>query len=74
MEGHPGPILHPAFREELLEHYVSGGVDDASEGGETLSDYYAYLASRGRNGRRSAMRFWERSITLDDSKEILVVA
>lgn len=60
------------FRRELLHHYVHG--DDDPDGQDTLSGVYHYLARRGRDGRRSVARFWQRSTTLDDSKEVFVIA
>ena len=62
----------PAFRRQLLDHYVEGDGD--APGDEMLNRYYDYLAGRGRDGRRHGARFWQRSTTLDDSKEVLVVA
>ncbi len=62
----------PAFRADLLDHYLNGADEDAE--GEMIAAYYSYIASRGRDGRREAPRFWQRSTTLDDSKEVLVIA
>lgn len=62
----------PDFRAALLDHYVNGG-EEAPEG-EMIAAYYDYLARRGRDGRREAPRFWQRSTVLDDSKEVLVIA
>lgn len=62
----------PSFRARLLDHYVNGADDEPS--GEVISSYYSYMARRGRDGRRQAQRFWERSTQLDDSKEVLVIA
>lgn len=66
----------PGFRQALLDHYVEGPAPDADEpgGDEVIAQYYAYLAGRGRGGRRNARRFWRRSSVLDDGKESLVVA
>lgn len=61
-----------AFRKELLDHYVSGADEETA--GDMIASYYDYLARRGRDGRRQAQRFWQRSTTLDDSKEVLVIA
>ena len=62
----------PDFRATLLDHYVDG--EDEAPGGDMIASYYTYMARRGRDGRRHAQRFWERSTTLDDSKEVLVIA
>ncbi|MEM7524600.1 MAG: DUF5928 domain-containing protein, partial [Pseudomonadota bacterium] len=62
------------FRQKLLDHYVSGDGAGDVEGEEMIGGYYSYLARRGRDGRRHAQRFWQRSTALDDSKEVLVVA
>ncbi|MEM7546245.1 MAG: DUF5928 domain-containing protein [Pseudomonadota bacterium] len=62
----------PVFRQSLLDHYVNGDLDPPGE--EMIASYYTYLARRGRDGRRHAQRFWEQSTTLDDSKEVLVIA
>jgi hypothetical protein len=62
----------PEFRQALLDHYVSGTDDVVGE--EKINAYYSYLARRGRDGRRHAQRFWQQSTTLDDNKEVLVIA
>ncbi len=62
----------PDFRQRLLDRYVHG--DDDAPGEEMIAGYYSYLARRGRDGRRHAQRFWQQSTTLDDSKEVLVIA
>lgn len=62
----------PDLRNDMLDHYLNG--EDRQVGGEQLRPYYEYLSRRGRDGRRHAARFWQRSTVLDDSKEILVIA
>lgn len=60
------------MRQAMLDHYVDG--DDKDVGAEMVGSYYLYLSNRGRQGRRLAPRFWEKSATLDDGKEVLVIA
>lgn len=62
----------PDYRAALLDHYVNGSDD--TQGEDMIETYYTYLAKRGRDGRRHAQRFWQQSTTLDDSKEVLVIA
>lgn len=66
----------PAFRQSLLDRYVDGPADPpgAPPREEMIGRYYSYLASRGREGRRHGDRFWRRASTLDDSKEVLLIA
>ncbi|MGB0505663.1 MAG: DUF5928 domain-containing protein, partial [Pikeienuella sp.] len=61
-----------SMRQAMLDHYVDG--DDKDVGAEMVGSYYLYLSNRGRQGRRLAPRFWEKSATLDDGKEVLVIA
>ena len=61
-----------SLRADMLAHYNSGEMADA--GPEMVHGYYHYLAGRGRDGRRNPVRFWQRSSTLDDGKEVLVIA
>ncbi|MFN3260448.1 MAG: DUF5928 domain-containing protein [Pikeienuella sp.] len=62
----------PAFRRSLLDLYAAG--DGAAPGPERIGAQYAYLAGRGRIGRRQGERFWSRGATLDDGKEVLLIA
>lgn len=61
-----------SLRADMLAHYTDGQMDDP--GPEMVHGYYHYLARRGRDGRRNPVRFWQRSTTLDDGKEVLVIA
>jgi hypothetical protein len=52
--------------------YASGRTEFAvSNEGRRL---YAYLAGRGREGRRFAPRFWEREASLGRERELMIVA
>lgn len=66
----------PDFRQHLLDRYVNDPTDSPGTPPreEMIGRYYSYLASRGREGRRHGDRFWRRASTLDDSKEVLLIA
>jgi hypothetical protein len=52
--------------------YASGRTDfEVSNEGRRL---YAFLAGRGREGRRFAPRFWEREASLGRERELMIVA
>jgi hypothetical protein len=61
-----------ALKERLGTLYAETGRDF------TLSDegrrQFAYLSSRGREGRRFALRFWEAETSLGRSRTLMVVA
>lgn len=60
------------LKERLGTLYASGRTDfDISGEGRRL---YAFLAGRGRNGRRFAPRFWEREASLGRERELMIVA
>jgi hypothetical protein len=60
------------LKARLGSLYASGRTDFAISGeGRRL---YAFLAGRGREGRRFAPRFWERESTLGRQRELMIVA
>lgn len=64
----------PGFRQALLDRYRLDEPAAPVSAPERLPALYAYLAGRGRIGRRRGPSFWRRSATLDDGKEVLLIA
>ena len=60
------------LREKLGQLYASDRVDFAiADEGRRL---FAFLTTRGREGRRFAARFWETETTLGRSRELMIIA
>ncbi|MCP5072455.1 MAG: beta-1,6-N-acetylglucosaminyltransferase [Rhodobacteraceae bacterium] len=59
------------LKEKLSKLYAGGDIDlNITNEGRTL---YDFLTTRGRHGRRFAMRFWERESTIGRERELLIL-